>query len=236
MPSFTSVLTSVACFIAVASALPSNNVARQHSTDCEAGLSYFKCGTNDGCFAKDPCTGPSDQTASSCNPNAKATHLEPSVIHDIFPTQPDLATGPATGVHLETYADKSQVEQVLAFTGIPKDAKSCSFNWKQGDRIERIFIVKGGEGLAGAKQLSGFPAAGEAVSYNSVKPFDTAKAEFGGADFTNWDTLGDDTHGVGVVDCAESLYFKVALRNAKGETSIYLNQNESNGYYVSYTC
>ncbi|CAI4213237.1 unnamed protein product [Parascedosporium putredinis] len=196
MPSFTSVLTS-------------------HSTDCEAGLSYFKCGTNDGCFAKDPCTGPSDQTASSCNPNAKATHLEPSVIHDIFPTQPDLATGPATGVHLETYADKSQVEQVLAFTGIPKDAKSCSFNWKQGDRIERIFI---------------------AVSYNSVKPFDTAKAEFGGADFTNWDTLGDDTHGVGVVDCAESLYFKVALRNAKGETSIYLNQNESNGYYVSYTC
>ncbi|KAK7409403.1 hypothetical protein QQX98_008412 [Neonectria punicea] len=200
MPSFASVLTSMACLLAVSNALP-------HATP---------------------------RAASKCPaPGEQARHA-PSNLYNIFPKAPDVAKD-SLGFHLETYQNASRVEQVLVFTGIPANAKSCSVGWDQGDRTERVFIVKGGDALTGVKQLSGFPDNNK-VTYNTIKPFDTAENDLGGADFTNWDDLEPQGHTVGAIDCTDSIYLKAALRNPNGNTKVFLNQDDDNGVYISYTC
>ncbi|KAF4461533.1 hypothetical protein FALBO_11673 [Fusarium albosuccineum] len=159
------------------------------------------------------------------------TRLEPSGLYNIFPESPDLSKD-SLGFHLETYNNASQVEQVLVFSGIPAGAKTCSVGWDQGERIERVFIVKGGNALAGVKQLSGFPD--NEVTYNTIKPFADGE-EFGGADFTNWDDLPAQGHNIGSVDCAETLYLKVALRDKNGNTKVFLNQDKTNGLAITYS-
>ncbi|PKS11128.1 hypothetical protein jhhlp_002889 [Lomentospora prolificans] len=237
MPSFSTALTSFACLMAVATAMPATNVARQLDTDCSPGTSYFQCGDYDGCYAKDPCVAAPDPTHGQCPEGSAVAEVLPKALYNIFPEHADLAKDAVTGVHLETYSDKSQIEQVVAFTGIPSSAKSCSFNWRQGERIERAFVINGQSGLAGVTRLSGFPAEGEDVSYNSIKEFAEAGTDLGGVDFTNWDSVeGATAHTAGNVDCAENMYFKLHLRDAKGNTKLYLGQDQDNGLYVTYTC
>ncbi|KAM5349770.1 hypothetical protein ACJ41O_006275 [Fusarium nematophilum] len=206
--------------------MPAVNVARQHHTDC---------GDNE--LAPTPTTSAApDLAAAACPTGTGSTRHVPSALYNIFPKHPDLAKGAVKGVHLESYNNASQVEQVVVFSGIPADAKSCSFGWEQGERISRVFIVKGGDALSDVKQLSGFPAEGEDVTYASVKPFDDAEENVGGIDFTNWDDLDASSHLAGGLDCAETLYFKVKLRNPDGNTKVYLGQDEENGFHITYSC
>jgi len=243
MHSFTGIFTTSLTFLlAVASAMPANNVARQHFTDCEAGTAYFKCGEHNGCFAADPCSatpvGAStpDTTTGQCPTGSDAAELVPSALYDIFPKHPDLVKGTVSGVHVEAYDDASQVEQVLVFTGIPAEAKECRFGWKQGERIERVFVIDGANALSQVRQLSGFPEGNQDVSFNSIRPFADAGKDIGSVDFTNWQTSGATTHDGGSVNCAEAMYFKVSLKDPKSNTQLYLTQNQDNGFYVSYTC
>ncbi|RMJ20089.1 hypothetical protein BHE90_008930 [Fusarium euwallaceae] len=172
------------------------------------------------------------QTADDCS-TSETTRHGPAANYNVFPKYPDLAKN-ALGFHLETYNNASQVEQVVVFKGIPANAKDCSVGWDQGERISRTFIVKGGDALAGVRQLSGFPEG--AVTYNSVQPFDNAEKDVGGADFTNWDDLAPQGHLTGGIDCAETLYLKVALRNPDGNTKVFLGQDDTNGLHITYSC
>ncbi|KAH7161888.1 hypothetical protein EDB81DRAFT_785697 [Dactylonectria macrodidyma] len=243
MPSFTRIVTSLACVMAVANAVPTNNVARQHHTDCPQGTAYYACGDNKGCFSQDPCSSVStpsqnsnsDSTRSDCPTGSETVQLIPSVIYDVFPKHPDLAKDPVAGVHLETYNNASQVEQVLVFKGIPASAKECSLGWQQGERIERVFVVKGKDALSEARLMTGFPKEGEKVTYNSIEPF-VREDDFAGMDFTNWDDLDADLHIGGGYECSETVYIKVSLRNKDGNSKVYLKQDENNGYYVTYSC
>lgn len=194
MPSFANLFTTLACLLAVATAVPTK-VTRSTEKACTA------------------------------------SHT-PSALYNIFPEQPDLSKK-SIGFHLETYDNSSQVEQVLAFTKIPATAKDCSLGWRQGNRTERVFIVKGGDALTGVRQLSGWPE--KEITYDSVKPFDNAKEGVGAADFTNWDDLPAQGHIIGGLPCAESLYFRAFLRNPDGNTKVFLNQNKDNGLYLTYT-
>ncbi|KAM0420474.1 hypothetical protein ACHAPT_011767 [Fusarium lateritium] len=164
---------------------------------------------------------------------SKTTRHGPSALYNIFPEHPDLSKQ-ASGFHLETYNNASQVEQVLVFKNIPSSAKDCIVGWDQGDRIQRVFIVKGGDALAGVRQLTALPDG--AITYNSIKPYDTAEKDIGGADFTNWDDLDPQGHITGGIDCAETLYLKVALRNPDGNTKVFLGQDDTNGLRINYTC
>lgn len=246
MPSFTTVLASLAGSMAVANAAPASNVARQHHTDCSAGSSYYQCGNNKGCFTKDPCVqastptilpGTSDSTEGKCSLESGAkTRHNPSAIYDIFPQHPALYKDAVSAVHLESYDDVSQVEQIVVFRDIPAGAKDCSVSWSQGERLQRLFIVKGDDALSTVRQLSGFPKDGEDVSYDSIMPFDNAENNVGGPDFTNWDDREESSHDIGEVECAETLYFKVSLRNNDKDAMVLLQQDESNGYSLLYSC
>ncbi|KAF4981733.1 hypothetical protein FZEAL_2535 [Fusarium zealandicum] len=208
MPSVASIFTSMACLVAVTIAMP-------------AASPTLSTGTTP------------DSTQGKCPSGSATTRRGPSAMHNIFPKHPSLAKD-SLGFHLETYSNASQVEQVVAFTGIPAEAKDCSFGWDQGDRIQRVFVVKGGDALSGVRQLSGFPD--KAITYDTIMPFDTSTKDIGGLDMTNWDDLEPQGHITGGVDCAEALYFKIALRNGNGNTKVFLGQDESNGVYITYSC
>ncbi|KAH7113451.1 hypothetical protein B0J13DRAFT_243437 [Dactylonectria estremocensis] len=221
MPSFTNILSSLACLMVVTNAAPTNNVARQHLSDRTVSTPSQN--------------SDSRSTRSECPTGSEAAQLIPSAIYDVFPNHPDLAKDPVNGVHLETYNNASQVEQVLVFKGIPTSAKECSLGWQQGERIERVFVVKGSDALSEARLMTGFPAEGEKVTYKSTQPFVSGNT-FAGIDFTNWDDLDVELHIGGGFACAETVYIKVNLRNKDGNSKVYLNQDENNGYYVSYSC
>jgi hypothetical protein len=171
--------------------------------------------------------------ASECPSTGKA-RLQPSALYNVFPSAPNVAKK-SSGFHIETYNNASQVEQLVVFNDVPAKAKDCSIGWAQGERPERIFIVKGGDALTEVKQLSGFPDA-KSVTYQTAKEFDTADETVGAADFTNWDDLPAQGHIIGGIDCKSSIYLKAALRNPEGNTKVFLEQNSKNGLYIEYSC
>ncbi|PKS11612.1 hypothetical protein jhhlp_001762 [Lomentospora prolificans] len=231
MPSFASIFTAIAYLMAVASAMPASNVVRD---ECNAGTSYYQCGNYKGCYATDPCVlppSPSTPTEGQCT--GTATTVIPEVLYNIYPEHGDLAANEVSGAHLESYDDASQVEQVVVFRGIPAEAKECKFGWRQGERIERSFVITGEHGLAKVKQLPGLPE--DDITFNSVKSFDDAAKEIGAVDFTNWHTLGPFIHPTGNIDCAETVYIKLNLKDGEGNTQVFLEQNDENGFYVSYS-
>jgi hypothetical protein len=237
MPSLASIVASAVVLAAATSAVPT-----QH---CAPGTSWFSCGHYAGCFDADPCIAAPSPTPSSsssspvlaaaCPTGTASIDIAPAAIHDIFPERPSHARGPVSGIHLETFSNASQVEQAVVFTGIPAAAKSCAVGWKQAGRLERVFVFRGSDGVTGVRQLSGFPFDGERVTHDSLKHFDTAD-ELGALDFANWDETGAAGHVGATVDCAESMYFKFALRNVESETRVFLGQDDVNGWVISYTC
>ncbi|KAF5671312.1 hypothetical protein FDENT_10952 [Fusarium denticulatum] len=241
MPSVTNVVTALVYLASAATALPVN-VARQQTNKCATGTWYYSCDTNVGCFDHDPCTKPtpvSGGTPERARDKPTATEASSSVstiasatLYDIDPENPDESSGPVNGIHLETWKDKSQVEQVVVFKDIPGGAKNCDLSWRQGPRYSRRFFVKNSDAQADARLLFGFPEGD--VTYNSIKPFDDQKS-IGGPNFSFWDDCKEDTHLVGSVECSKTVSFIVGLRNPKGDSQVYLEQDDNeNGWTLSY--
>ncbi|KAF4445348.1 hypothetical protein F53441_10897 [Fusarium austroafricanum] len=248
MPSITNMITTLACLATAASAMPAN-VPRQPTNECAKGTWYYACGTNAGCYDHDPCNGPSapaptpvsgktpdstEEKPATTTTSSSLTTIVPAALYDIYPEHPDEASGPVNGVHLETWEDKSQVEQVIIFKDIPADAKNCALSWRQGPRYSRKFLVKNDDAQADARPLSGFPENDEDVTYNSIKSYDDQKS-IGGPNFSFWDDRVEQGHSVGSVDCAATLSFIIGLRNPKGNSQVYLEQDDhKNGWILTY--
>ncbi|KAF5589295.1 hypothetical protein FPANT_6338, partial [Fusarium pseudoanthophilum] len=99
-------------------------------------------------------------------------------------------------------------------------------------RYSRRFFVKNSDAQADARLLSGFPE--NDITYNSIKPFDDRKS-IGGPNFSFWDDRKEDIHLVGSVECAETVSFIVGLRNPKGDSQVYLEQDDhENGWTLIY--
>ena len=138
-------------------------------------------------------------------------------------------------MNLAAVGNESLIEQAIVFKGIPAEAKKCSLWWKQADVSERSFTVAG-QGLTSIIQLSGFPAEGEPVSFNSLQQFEHEGAVSMGPEFTGWPNVkGASTHLAGSIDCSEDLFFRISIRVSQGDGFIYLAQDEKNGFYVAYT-
>jgi hypothetical protein len=144
-------ITMLAYLASAASALPAN-IARQHTSECATGTWYYSCDTNVGCFDHDPCVKPTpvsgktpDKTKDKPTTTTSSSSIKtivPAALYDIYPEHPGESSGPVNGIHLETWKDKSQVEQVIVFEGIPSGAKNCDLSWRQGPRYSRRFLVK----------------------------------------------------------------------------------------------
>jgi hypothetical protein len=158
-------------------------------------------------------------------------------MYNLYPQLPDKAGSAVSEWHIETFSNKSQLEQAAVFKNIPAEATSCSLMWAQGSRTDRTFLVDGSDALIRVHQLSGFPAEGEAVSYSSVKPFDTLGDKNPvEVDLTAWDTLDATTHIGGTIDCAEEIRLILYMEHVDGDTKALLEQNDKNGLYISYKC
>ena len=158
-------------------------------------------------------------------------------MYNIYPQAPDLSRDPVAGIYLEAFKDKSQLEQVAIFRGIPADATNCSLGWSQDTKENRVFVLKGSSGLTRIRQLSGIPSDKDGVSFSSVKPFDDAPEDDGlGPDFTYWDEeqYDDWDHLAGNVDCREEIYLKIRFWNPEEKASLYMAQNEKNGFWIEY--
>jgi hypothetical protein len=156
-------------------------------------------------------------------------------MHNIFPQETDAHRGPLTGLHLETYGNRSQLEQVAVFRGIPAGASNCVLLWEQADKDSRTFIVKGSSGLTRMSLLDGLPDGD--ITFASIQPFDTAlESERFGADFTLWDdeAYGAQTHIANSIPCAEEVFVKIAMRDPTIKTSLYLGQDDNNGLLIQY--
>ncbi|KAF4958311.1 hypothetical protein FGADI_2477 [Fusarium gaditjirri] len=241
MPSISNTVTTLLYLASAASALPAN-FARLQTSECAIGTWYCSCETNVGCFGHDPCAKPtpaSGKTAGMAKdeptdavPASSIKTIVPATLHNIYPEHPDESSGPVNGVHLETWKDRSQVEQVIVFQDIPVGAKNCELSWRQAPRYSRRFLVKNSDAQADARPLSGFPESD--VTYNSIKPFNDQKS-IGGPNFSFWDDRKEDSHIVGGVDCARTISFIVGLRNPKGDSQVYLEQDEhENGWTLTY--
>jgi hypothetical protein len=182
-------------------------------------------------------------TGSTVNVAVTALNVTSPDMYYVYPQHPDVSKPAVPHLHVETFTNLSQIEQVAVFRGIPADAQNCSLGWVQADKIDRVFLLRVSDpnapspGLSSVRQLSGFPNEEEGVSWNSIKEFDTADPEpLRGPDFTFWDDEVYETtaHGGGEVDCAETVYIKIALRDPLQKASLYMAQDEVNGLVLHY--
>lgn len=158
-------------------------------------------------------------------------------MYNIYPQAPDVSKPAVTGLHIETFEGKSQLEQVAVFSGIPAGAKQCTLGWSQADKEDRVFVLKGDTGLTRIRQLSDIPEPADGISFSSVQPYDDApEQEALGPDFTFWDDEQYDQwdHVGGQVDCANEIYLKVALYDPAAKSSLYLGQDEQNGLWLEW--
>ncbi|KAI9162687.1 hypothetical protein HJFPF1_04278 [Paramyrothecium foliicola] len=167
------------------------------------------------------------------------------VFYEIFPETPDLFKTPVSGLHLETYNTKSQVEQAIVFKNIPANAKNCSLQVAIADKPDRFFMTKlreastqNGEGeshLVNVHRLTGFPLDGK-VSYNSVQAFPSDGPHLGGLELGGWDISEQNGKIINKygLPCAGEFYFKLAYRQRCNEKSVYLHQDSKNGVFLRY--
>ncbi|KAI5460196.1 hypothetical protein BGZ63DRAFT_465586 [Mariannaea sp. PMI_226] len=157
-------------------------------------------------------------------------------MYNLYPEQPDRTSSAVTEWHLETFSDKSQLEQAAVFKNIPAGATQCTLMWEQASMTERTFLVDGKDALVRIQTLSGFPS-GKAVSYSAVKAFDTLGDQgHAGVELTGWDTLDKALHIGGGIPCAEEIHLLLYLQHPNGDTKFVLDQDDKNGLFIKYSC
>ncbi|KAI1417028.1 hypothetical protein F5Y13DRAFT_153576 [Hypoxylon sp. FL1857] len=247
MSSIIKTAASLACLATLALASP---LSRRGETDCSAGTVFYACANGyRGCFDKDPCALPpisSSPTPTTIAPAATTTAapactngtIWKPTMYNLYPGEPDKTEPAVSYLQVQVQEGKPEIDQVAVFQNIPATAQKCFLNWAQAAEAERTFTVDD-SGYTAVQQLSGFPGAGEPISSASIakyEPADKTKAKH--PDFTFWDKQSKDaqTHSAGEIDCAENIYVKVSLDTLNGDGHIYMEQDDKNGFYVTYTC
>ena len=157
-------------------------------------------------------------------------------MYNVYPESPDLCKPPVTHLHVEAYQEKSQLEQVAIFRGIPAEARVCTLMWSQAVKEDRVFVTKGQSAHTRVTQLSGLPAEGP-ITFSSIQPFDVAPEEESvGPDFTFWDDagFGQSDHNAGIINCAEEIYLKVSMRNSTATATLFMEQDAQNGFWIEW--
>ncbi|KAI1764240.1 hypothetical protein GGR53DRAFT_327618 [Hypoxylon sp. FL1150] len=228
---------TLACLAAVAIATPT-------WTDCEAGETFYSCANGyRGCFSMDPCALPpaistttTTTAAAACPTGTASAKIWQPTMYNIYPSDPSRSEAPVSHLEVQLHGSDPAVEQVAVFSGIPASAKSCTLGWSQAAASERVFVVEK-SGLVSTTQLTGFPSdAVSAASVAAYEPEDPAEKGLT-TDFTLWDKTATATgHVGGGVDCAESIYVKVAIEPVNGDGHVYMDQDLKNGLTIAYTC
>ncbi|KAH9886868.1 hypothetical protein F4778DRAFT_757967 [Xylariomycetidae sp. FL2044] len=196
--------------------------------------------TPDACQASTP-TSTAAPTATCPSGSEATARVRPSKMYNLYPQDASKAEAPVNAIDQQRTANVSQLEQAVVFAGLPQGAKSCSLGWSQGAAGERDFQTKG-SGLISTLQLAGLPSGDGDVSFGTVAPFvDGARAAgtpVQRLDMTFWDDASypAQDHTVGFVDCAESMYFRLAVDDSVADGFVHMAQDEQNGLFISYMC
>lgn len=214
--------------------------------ECPTGSWYSKCYDYDGCYNYDPCANPSASPTTTPTPSPTAcaagsmgTSTGRSM-HVVLPSDPDYSTGDVG--YFQVQQGVMDINEVGVFSGIPADATTCSVRWKQGAVGERSFTVTG-NGAVSVVQLGGAFDPAQNVTWAAVEGA-TALGNELMANMGNWDKpdQGATTHIVGDVQCAEVVSLKFeTFKGAGGSTpdesdNYWLEQDDKNGFYITYSC
>lgn len=180
---------------------------------------------------------------STCQPGTTGEIKPPGLI-DLQIRSPDADSGHITNSVLAVHKDDSEghrfQDQVAIFSEVPKEAKTCSLNWRQraiaNETDQRPFKVYDANGLVSFRILTGFPKADEPVTWNVINSFVPPNAADRHMDFTNWDKVPTaDEHGNGEIPCSESIYVRLSITDGtKG--GVWMQQSADMSVYVSYAC
>ncbi|CAJ2509299.1 Uu.00g143250.m01.CDS01 [Anthostomella pinea] len=169
----------------------------------------------------------------ACVPGTKIAIWQPEM-WTIYPSNPTAQDSPVTGLNLVRHAEASINEALAVFTGIPKEAKTCTLGWGasvKGERTETFFVKDNGntEWL----QVPGKPPG--KVTWNSVRPYVLNGGKSSGLDLTGGSDTDAAVAGIGCqLDCAETMYLYGIITDASAG-SIFLDQDFQNGLNMQVT-
>ncbi|KAL7619566.1 hypothetical protein AAE478_010107 [Parahypoxylon ruwenzoriense] len=178
------------------------------------------------------------QNGTSC-PAGSSARVFARELYTLWPNEPDAAYPATADLHVQYHNDTQiRIMQAAVFGPFPPQAQGCAFGWAQDD-ARRGVLVAGGSGLLTIRQLAGFPASGQPVSWANVAPFNTS-THAAHPDFTAWDReLHGTTHssGPGSVECGGSEYVYVLIEKEGPTTgNVFLKKTEDAGVFVDYRC
>ncbi|KAK7746224.1 hypothetical protein SLS62_009440 [Diatrype stigma] len=174
-------------------------------------------------------------TSSSSTATATTIQLAQPTMYNLNSSEPDCGQPPVSYFEVDLQGDAS-LEQAAVFRGIPAAAQRCQLKWRQADAAERGRFEVGRHGRTKARQLTGFPAAGEPVTYDGLRAFDAddGVATFS-PDFTQWpEHAGPFDHPAGTIPCSPDIYLRIAVNRAEGDGFVHLDQDAEDGFYISY--
>lgn len=176
----------------------------------------------------------SSSSASTATPTATTIKLPQPTMYNLNSSDPNCGHPPVTYFEVDLQGDAS-IEQAAVFRGIPAAAQRCQLKWRQADTSERGRFEVGRHGRTKARQLTGFPAAGEPVTYYSLQAFDAPDVTTFSPDFTQWpETVGPFDHSAGVIPCSPEIYLRIAINRDEGDGFVHLDQDAKDGFYISY--
>ena len=245
MFSLNTVAASLA-LVASISALPTSNsnpadLQTRKYVDCKVGYWYSKCGNFDGCFNYDPCSGQTPPPPpASCKPGRI---IAPQFI-DLQVHLPDAPMSSTSGNLMALFRDDSVghrfQDQVALFHGIPKDAKRCSFGWRQNGSPTRTFGVVDENGRINYQAIPTLPSP---VTYNAIKALVPADAPEHSADFTFWDRSARAEEHLGSdLPCSESIYLYLTPTKDIQHGGVFMQgvsdgpSELHQGIYIDYSC
>ncbi|KAF9740435.1 hypothetical protein PMIN06_009547 [Paraphaeosphaeria minitans] len=238
--------------LALAASRPTLSVRRAESSECwqtNPGTVFYSCSNGyHGCFYQDPCSlSPLSSTdPTSITPSPTTSSDIPVEIHEL--TKPR-----SFNIYVLSEAQHNVQDQVghvdlnkpegsaitttnaLVFDDVPAGAKNCNLNWRSTvSNDENNFTVKGA-GQAYTRQLTGFPAKSEIVSYDGLKKYQDPSAQWTlSLDFTGWTEQPTSHRGPGLA-CGSQVAVEIkGSDEGEGENRVFITLTETSGFYLTY--
>lgn len=248
---------TLATLLTLTSALPSGSgktiVDRQGATirtDCwniKPGTQFYRCANGYiGCFEKDPCalpplaadpTQPTESTPSTspAPPASTANEITEPRSYNIYEQFPD-SYDPVPHVDLKKTVEGGIVTRnAMVFENVPEGATNCNLMWRSDKADDKNSFFVTGEGQVWSRQLTGFPAEDEDVTYATLEEFRNNDVEFSQSmDMTGWPASPSDHMGPSL-ECGSVVAVELhGSDKGDGENRVFITNTATNGFYLSY--
>ncbi|KAF2444623.1 hypothetical protein P171DRAFT_443626 [Karstenula rhodostoma CBS 690.94] len=235
--------------LALAAARPTVTSRSADRSDCwqtNPGTVFYSCSNGyTGCFYQDPCSLPPLPSSAPPTPLPTTTSEAPEKhelttprSYNIYPlsTAQHNVQDKVPHVDLNKPAGSATTTtNALVFDNVPAGAKNCILNWRSTAPTDENNFTVNGSGQAWTRQLTGFPAKTDIVSFDGLKPFQDPAAEWTPSlDFTGW-TESPGSHAGSKLECGEQVAVELkGSGEGEGENRVFITLTKTNGFFLTY--